>query len=419
MAPTYICILVVLVLLSGMFSMLETAFSSMNMIKIKRKAKRGNKKAIAVYHLSGDFSFVITTLLIFNNIVNIAASSLATFLFSSLFGVSGVFYSTIVMTVVILIFGEITPKIIAKSHPESIVLSMIYVLKVLIFITYPIGFVVSKIESFFRERGHHKKDVTATQSELLEIVQTIESEGVINQDERELIESALEFDDKQIRHIMVAMEDVVYLDENSGIDDIKKAYEEHGYSRIPVLNSKHDEVIGILHESDAFRCLLEDKNINVKELVREPILISECRRLPLALTKLQKSKSHMAIVVNNLKECELLGIVTLEDILEEIVGEIYDEHDEIPLDIVEIGHHSFEVNPKVNVRDFFKEYLDLVPPKIGKKNFRDWLISLNNGKELQLNQEFVYENITMKIASMNNDEVEQIDVEIETKEEDI
>lgn len=399
--------------------MLETAFSSMNMIKIKRKAKRGNKKAIAVYHLSDDFSFVITTLLIFNNIVNIAASSLATFLFSSLFGVSGVFYSTIVMTVVILIFGEITPKIIAKSHPESIVLSMIYVLKVLIFITYPIGFVVSKIESFFRERGHHKKDVTATQSELLEIVQTIESEGVINQDERELIESALEFDDKQIRHIMVAMEDVVYLDENSGIDDIKKAYEEHGYSRIPVLNSKHDEVIGILHESDAFRCLLEDKNINVKELVREPILISECRRLPLALTKLQKSKSHMAIVVNNLKECELLGIVTLEDILEEIVGEIYDEHDEIPLDIVEIGHHSFEVNPKVNVRDFFKEYLDLVPPKIGKKNFRDWLISLNNGKELQLNQEFVYENITMKIASMNNDEVEQIDVEIETKEEDI
>lgn len=399
--------------------MLETAFSSMNMIKIKRKAKRGNKKAIAVYHLSGDFSFVITTLLIFNNIVNIAASSLATFLFSSLFGVSGVFYSTVVMTVVILIFGEITPKIIAKSHPESIVLSMIYVLKVLIFITYPIGFVVSKIESFFRERGHHKKDVTATQSELLEIVQTIESEGVINQDERELIESALEFDDKQIRHIMVAMEDVVYLDENSGIDDIKKAYEEHGYSRIPVLNSKHDEVIGILHESDAFRCLLEDKNINVKELVREPILISECRRLPLALTKLQKSKSHMAIVVNNLKECELLGIVTLEDILEEIVGEIYDEHDEIPLDIVEIGHHSFEVNPKVNVRDFFKEYLDLVPPKIGKKNFRDWLISLNNGKELQLNQEFVYENITMKIASMNNDEVEQIDVEIETKEEDI
>lgn len=399
--------------------MLETAFSSMNMIKIKRKAKRGNKKAIAVYHLSGDFSFVITTLLIFNNIVNIAASSLATFLFSSLFGVSGVFYSTVVMTVVILIFGEITPKIIAKSHPESIVLSMIYVLKVLIFITYPIGFVVSKIESFFRERGHHKKDVTATQSELLEIVQTIESEGVINQDERELIESALEFDDKQIRHIMVSMEDVVYLDENSGIDDIKKAYEEHGYSRIPVLNSKHDEVIGILHESDAFRCLLEDKNINIKELVREPILISECRRLPLALTKLQKSKSHMAIVVNNLKECELLGIVTLEDILEEIVGEIYDEHDEIPLDIVEIGHHSFEVNPKVNVRDFFKEYLDLVPPKIGKKNFRDWLISLNNGKELQLNQEFVYENITMKIASMNNDEVEQIDVEIETKEEDI
>lgn len=419
MAPTYICILVVLVLLSGMFSMLETAFSSMNMIKIKRKAKRGNKKAIAVYHLSGDFSFVITTLLIFNNIVNIAASSLATFLFSSLFGVSGVFYSTVVMTVVILIFGEITPKIIAKSHPESIVLSMIYVLKVLIFITYPIGFVVSKIESFFRERGHHKKDVTATQSELLEIVQTIESEGVINQDERELIESALEFDDKQIRHIMVSMEDVVYLDENSGIDDIKKAYEEHGYSRIPVLNSKHDEVIGILHESDAFRCLLEDKNINVKELVREPILISECRRLPLALTKLQKSKSHMAIVVNNLKECELLGIVTLEDILEEIVGEIYDEHDEIPLDIVEIGHHLFEVNPKVNVRDFFKEYLDLVPPKIGKKNFRDWLISLNNGKELQLNQEFVYENITMKIASMNNEEVEQIDVEIETKEEDI
>ncbi len=399
--------------------MLETAFSSMNMIKIKRRAKRGNKRAIAVYRLSNDFSFVITTLLVFNNIVNIGASSLATYIFSNIFGVSGVFYATIVMTIVILIFGEITPKIIAKSHPEAISLFMIYPLKALIFITYPIGFIVSKIESFFKNRGHHKKDVTATQSEFLEIVQTIESEGVLNQDERELIESALEFDDKQIRHIMVKKQDVVFLDVNSNINDIKNAYQEHGYSRIPVLNEGHDKVVGILHESDICRKLLEGKKFNINDLMREPILISECRRLPLALNKLQKSKSHMAIIVNNIKESEILGIVTLEDILEEIVGEIYDEHDEIPLDIVEIGHHSFEVNPKVNVRDFFKEYLDLIPPKIGKRNFKDWLISMNNDNKLQLGQEFAYENITMKVASINNDEVDQIDIEIETKEEEI
>lgn len=399
--------------------MLETAFSSMNMIKIKRRAKRGNKKAIAVYRLSNDFSFVITTLLVFNNIVNIGASSIATYLFSSIFGVSGVFYATIVMTIAILIFGEITPKIIAKSHPEAIVMFMIYPLKFLIFVTYPIGFIVSKIEAFFKNRSHHKKDVTATQSEFLEIVQTIESEGVLNQDERELIESALEFDDKQIRHIMVKKQDVVFLDVDSNINDIKNAYREHGYSRIPVLNKEHDEVVGVLHESDVCRKLLEGKKINVKELMREPILISECRRLPLALNKLQKSKSHMAVVVNNIKDSEILGIVTLEDILEEIVGEIYDEHDEVPLDIVEIGHHNFEVNPKVNVRDFFKEYLEIVPPKIGKRNFKDWLISLNDNNRLSLGQEFIYENIIMKVASINNNEVEQIDIEIMTKEEEI
>lgn len=399
--------------------MLETAFSSMNMIKIKRKAKRGNKKAIAVYKLSNNFSFVITTLLVFNNIVNIGASSLATYLFSSIFGVSGVFYSTIVMTLVILIFGEITPKIIAKSHPESIVLFMIYPLKVLIFITYPIGFVVSKIETFFKNRGHHKKDVTATQSEFLEIVQTIESEGVLNQDERELIESAIEFDDKQIRHIMISKKDVVFLDINSTMKEIKEAYENNGYSRIPVLNEEHDKVIGILHESDICRVLFENKKLHIEELIREPIFISECRRLPLALNKLQKNRSHMAIVVDNIKNSEILGIVTLEDILEEIVGEIYDEHDEIPLDIVEIGHHEFEVNPKVNVREFFKEYLDVIPPKTGKKNFKDWLSSMNKDEKFVLGQEFNYENITMKVASINNDEIEQIDIEMESKEEEI
>lgn len=399
--------------------MLETAFSSMNMIKIKRKAKRGKKQAIAVYKLSNNFSLVITTLLVFNNIVNIGASSLATYLFSSIFGVSGVFYSTIIMTIVILIFGEITPKIIAKSNPEAIVLAMICPLKILIFITYPIGFIVSKIETFFKNRGHHKKDVTATQSEFLEIVQTIESEGVLNQDERELIESAIEFDDKQIRHIMVPKKDVVFLDINSTMKDVKEVYENNRYSRIPVLNEEHDKVIGILHESDVCRILFENKRLHIEDLIREPIFISECRRLPLALNKLQKNKSHMAIVVDNIKNSEILGIVTLEDILEEIVGEIYDEHDEIPLDIVEIGHHEFEVNPKVNVREFFKEYLDIIPPKTGKKNFKDWLILMNNDEKLILGQEFEYENITMKVASINNDEIEQIDIELETKEEEI
>lgn len=397
--------------------MLETAFSSMNRIKIKRKAKRGKKRAIAVYKLFDKFSFVITTLLIFNNIVNIGASSIATYLFSSWFGVAGVFYSTVVMTITILIFGEITPKIIAKAHSEDIVLFFIYPLKVLIFITYPIGFIVSKIENFFKNRSHHKKEVTATQGELLEIVQTIESEGVLNQDERELIESAIEFDDKQIRHVMTKKEDVVFLDENSTLDDIRKVYNEHGYSRIPVLNSSHDKVIGIIHESDVCKCLLDDVNVKLSDLVRNTVYISECRRLPLALAKLQKSKSHMAIVVDNIKNGEILGVVTLEDILEEIVGEIYDEHDQIPLDVVEIGLHAFEVNPKVNVRRFFRDYLDITPPKTGKKNFIDWLTSLNNNNELNVGDEFVYENITLKVIGDDEDNIEQIDIELESKEE--
>ena len=397
--------------------MLETAFSSINRIKIKRKAKRGNKRAHAVYKLYDKFSFVITTLLIFNNIVNIGASALATYLFSKFFGVSGVFYATIVMTVTVLIFGEITPKIIAKSNPENIVIFFIYPLKFLVILTYPVGFIVSKIEQFFKNRRHHKKDVTATQGEFLEIVQTIESEGVLNQDERELIESAIEFDDKQIRHVMTKKEDVVFLDELCTKEDIRKVYNEHGYSRIPVLNAAHDKAIGILHESDVCKCLLDDSDVKITDLVRETVYISECRRLPLALAKLQKSKSHMAIVVDNIKNCNILGVATLEDILEEIVGEIYDEHDQIPLDVVEIGLHAFEVNPNVNVRQFFRDYLDIAPPKIGKKNFIDWLTTLNNDKKIAVGDEFTYENLIMKVVGDEHDEIEQIDIEFESKED--
>lgn len=394
----YIFILIILIGISALCSMTETALSSVSIIRIKAKARKGDKKSIKVYRLVKKYSETVTTILIFNNIVNILSTSLATYIFSKSLGSSGVVYATIIMTIVILMFGEITPKIFGKNNALDIMYKVTPIFTVLVNIMFPITKLVQKFENKFNK---NEKKITATEDELLEIVQTIEYEGVLNQGESELIQNAVSFDDKRVSSVMLKKEDVIFLYDDASEQTIRDIISSQKYSRIPVICRNTNKVIGIVHEGDLIDDILNNKKISIQSLIKDVIYITPGRKLSYALDKIQKSRMHMAIVVDNSEDHNFLGIVTLEDIIEELVGEIYDEYDDLPQNVVEIGLHTFQINPNIEVKYFFNNYLEnMEVPNIKSKTFVGWLKELDSNR-IKKNAEFQYKNIKMKILSID------------------
>lgn len=394
----YIFILIILIAISALCSMTETALSSVSIIRIKAKARKGDKKSIKVYRLVKKYSETVTTILIFNNIVNILSTSLATYIFSKSLGSSGVAYATIIMTIVILMFGEITPKIFGKNNALDIMYKVTPIFTVLVNIMFPITKLVQKFENKFNK---NEKKITATEDELLEIVQTIEYEGVLNQGESELIQNAVSFDDKRVSSVMLKKEDVIFLYDDASEQTIRDIISSQKYSRIPVICRNTNKVIGIVHEGDLIDDILNNKKISIQSLIKDVIYITPGRKLSYALDKIQKSRMHMAIVVDNSEDHNFLGIVTLEDIIEELVGEIYDEYDDLPQNVVEIGLHTFQINPNIEVKYFFNNYLEnMEVPNIKSKTFVGWLKELDSNR-IKKNAEFQYKNIKMKILSID------------------
>ena len=394
----YIFILIILIGISALCSMTETALSSVSIIRIKAKARKGDKKSIKVYRLVKKYSETVTTILIFNNIVNILSTSLATYIFSKSLGSSGVAYATIIMTIVILMFGEITPKIFGKNNALDIMYKVTPIFTVLVNIMFPITKLVQKFENKFNK---NEKKITATEDELLEIVQTIEYEGVLNQGESELIQNAVSFDDKRVSSVMLKKEDVIFLYDDASEQTIRDIISSQKYSRIPVICRNTNKVIGIVHEGDLIDDILNNKKISIQSLIKDVIYITPGRKLSYALDKIQKRRMHMAIVLDNSEDHNFLGIVTLEDIIEELVGEIYDEYDDLPQNVVEIGLHTFQINPNIEVKYFFNNYLEnMEVPNIKSKTFVGWLKELDSNR-IKKNAEFQYKNIKMKILSID------------------
>lgn len=393
-----ILVIVVLLALSACFSSTETAYSSVNVIRLKQAAKNGEKKAKAAYELTKKFTALITTILIGNNIVNILATSLATSLFTELLGAGGVAAASAVMTILVLIFGEITPKVVAKAKPESIALFMARPITLMVMVFRPISIVVEKVEEFF-EKKMNVEQVTATEDELLEIVSTIEQEGVLEQEERELIESVIEFDDKSVRDVMVPRDQVVFLYDNATYDQLKDVLAQHKLSRLPILSYKTTEVVGILRVRDVLDALLAGKTIDIAELMVKPVCVTQRKKLPQVLEDIQKSREHIAIVVESLNSSVFVGIITLEDVLEELVGEIYDEYDPLPNHVLEIGLHTFEIDGSVTLIEFFDQYLDEDDefPETKARTFANWVFELNGKRKVRKGRELSYENYEIKV----------------------
>ena len=348
---------IVLVLLSGFFSGTETAFSCANKIKLKTLISQGKKNAKAVYKFADEkYDKLVTAILVGNNVVNLSASALGTILFAELIQNNAdlaTTVSTAVLTVVVLIFGEITPKYFASVYPEKVCFLFYPLMQIFYWLLWPVCKIFDGFKFLLAKVFKLKKDETVTDEELLTLVEEAEESGALKEDESELVRSALEFDDLKVEDILVPRVDVYAVDEDSTMDEIRETFEKTGYSRLPVYKDTIDNVIGLIHERDFFSGYIRGEK-EIGHLVQDIVFTTEYTRISTLLKQLQKQKIHMAAVSDEYGG--LVGIVTLEDILEELVGEIWDEHDEEEVLYGQIAEGEYWVDGKCELDPFFELY---------------------------------------------------------------
>ena len=319
-----IIFLVILVALSAFFSSTETAFLSFNKARMKSMAKQGNKRAQLVVDLEEKYDKLLSTILIGNNIVNILASSMATMIFVAFLGNAGVTVSTVVMTVVVLIFGEISPKTLAKDHADALAIFIAPIINLLMTLFTPFTWLFSQWKKLLTVIFPSKEEAGMTEEELLTIVAEAEDDGGIDEQESDLIRSAIEFNDRTAEEILTHRVDVVSVDVTDSMDEVEKTFRESGFSRLPVCEDNLDNIVGIINEKDFYA---NRSAASPKDIMRPALFVTTGSKTAALLETLQRAKSHMAIVTDEYGGTA--GIVTMEDIIEELVGEIYDEHDEV------------------------------------------------------------------------------------------
>lgn len=351
-----IAVIIVLILLSGFFSGTETAFSCVNKIKLKTFVSQGKKNAKAVYNFADEkYHKLVTAILVGNNIVNLSASALSTTLFAILLNRAAYsdVVSTAVLTVVVLLFGEITPKYLAGVYPEKMCFIFYPLMQLFYWLLWPICKVFDGYKWLLAKIFKLKKDGTVTDEELLSLVEEAEESGTLKEDESELVRSALEFDDLKVEDILVPRVNVYAVGENSTMEEIRETFESTGYSRLPVYEGTIDNVIGLIHERDFYSAYVRGER-DIKNLVQDIVFTTEYTRISTLMKQLQKQKIHMAAVSDEYGG--LVGIVTLEDILEELVGDIWDEHDEEEVLHGEIAKDEYWVDGRCSLEEFFELY---------------------------------------------------------------
>ena len=355
--------IIILIMFSAYFSATETAFTSVNRIRIKNLAGNGDKRAKRVLELTDKYDSLLSTILIGNNIVNILITVIATLLFVELYGSLGPTIATIVTTVLILIFGEITPKSLAKEIPEKTSMSFGGSIRFVMMIFTPLNFLFSAWKKLVGKVFKMDAEQGITEEELLTMVEEAETEGGLDEERSELIQNAIEFNGLEAWDILTPRVDVAAIEVDTCKDDILKLFRDTGFSRIPVYDDDIDNILGVLNQKD-FHNYIYGTSADIREYVAPVVFIPETMKLPVILKKMQTTKTHMAVVIDEYGG--LAGIVTLEDILEELVGEIYDEHDTvISQEIMPLYDGSYRVKGSANVEklfDFFDvdDYIDPV-----------------------------------------------------------
>lgn len=413
-AVPLIIIMAVLVVFSGFFSSAETAFSSLNKVKLKAMASTSKrKKAIErALALSEEYDVVLSSILIGNNLVNIACTSIATLVFTGFFGQQlGTTLSTVVMTIIVLIFGEVTPKQIAKEKAESYAIAVAPIVKLFIIVFSPLNLFFRAWSKLIAKIFRINKVSTVTEEELKSYVNEAHSGGEIDENESKLIRSSIEFDDIDVSDILTPRIDVAAIDKYASFSEISKVFKENNFSRLPVYIDDIDHIVGLIHHRD-FEAA-RDRNLKSLRTILKPVpTVSPDTKISKLLRILQKNKTHLAVVVDEFGGTE--GIVTLEDILEELVGEIWDEHDEVSVDIEKISENEYIVDCSSSLEDFF-EYFNISAEENAVSTVNGWVM-LKTDKIPEVDDSFSFDNLDAVVVSTDGKRADKIKITVKEKE---
>lgn len=409
------CILIVLcILLSAMFSGSEIAFTTLNEVKMQKCMEENCKGTKAALRFHRNFNNGLIAILIGNNLVNIGSSSIATALAISLMGEGGAWVATGIMTVLIITFGEILPKILAAERPEGFACLTAAPLQILSVLLFPLVWVLRKLlDLLSRIWKNSASDDIITEDDMETILDTVEDEGVVDEDVAELLQSAFDFDEVLAYEVITPRVDMIAIDLDDPREEVLKTAFASPYTRIPVYRDTTDHICGILHLNRLYKTLVHDPDAEIEPLLMEPTFVHKTMALPDVLNLMRKRKSHLVIVTDEYGGT--MGILTMEDVLEQLVGEIWDETDTIEEEFVEIGEHCYEADGDMRLKDFLDEFdKEDEDEEDDNATVGGWAVERIGGYP-KLYESFVFEDLTVTIIKKDRLRVLRVKVEVDPR----
>lgn len=386
-----------LILLSAFFSGSEMAYSSANQLRLRSAAQEGGRTAKMAYYIYRSYDNALVTILIGNNLVNMAASSVATVIAIGLLGDGGAGVATLIMTLLILTFGEIIPKIVAVQTADSFARYVALPLRILMTLLWPLVWLVNQLLHLVDRLWKNRMPAgpSVTEDDLETILDTVEDEGVIDEERADLLQSALDFDDVLAYEVLTPRVDMTAVDADDPLDEIMDTIMESTYSRIPVYRDTIDNIIGVLHLNRVFKEMVDEKAIDIEELMMPPVFVHKTMPLPDVLKVMKQKKSHLVIVTDEYGGT--MGVLSMEDVLEQLVGDIWDESDVVEDEFIELGNDRYDVDADMRIEDFFEE-LDIDDRDFDDDNttLGGWAIE-QLGKYPRVGEHFEYRNLTITV----------------------
>lgn len=406
--------------MSAFFSGSELSMTAVNKLRLQKLAEEGDKRAALALKISSKYDFMLSGVLIGNNLVNILCSSIATLIFLEIFKDEGLAatMSTVIMTVIILIFGEIVPKLVANNSPESFAKFVCVPLRVILLVFSPLIYLSLSVVKLISKAVGNKgpAEPTVTEEELVSIIEKSEEEGVIDEGSSEMMQSAIEFGETTLREILTPRRDMLAIDIDDDCHEILEIAMSSSFSRIPVYRDSIDNIIGVLYLNHYFKKVSEVgvENVDLENMLVDGCFFHKAMKLPAALRQMRLRQLHLAIVTDEYGGT--LGLVTIEDIVEEIVGEIWDESDEIKTELVKTAESAYEVSGDMGIYDFFEAL------EINARDFESdytsvggWAIEMLEGDPHE-GDSFEYKNLFIVISEMADMRVMKLTVMVRPDE---